>query len=307
MTFSWKPMSDEDFITFAGLLGPKIVRVDDLNWAEIRTCFYRPLQPLQEFHPDSIRPPLLSLLGGIQYPVPPEVEANSHLNWLIFDETRGYSLASLDKNRRRQVRMADREFSIRPITDVNVFKQQAFSVYRSFYERTGYKAGASRRDPAIFSDWADAVFRIPHVLILGAYHNGKLGGVSLTYQINDTVIYATFFCDNHALDLYLSDLMLHTVRESAAIAPDVRHVFVGMYKGNRGLDEFYLLRGAKLVRQRARLKINPLAKFLLQKFLPRQYRQLLGHLPDQQILRLRDGASTLAETAPSERPPTILP
>ena len=305
MTFTWKPLTIEEFVAFAGLLGPRIVRVGDLCWGEIRTCFYRPLEPLLEFHPEAVRPPLLSKVGGIQYAVPPGVEANSHLNWLIFDQTSAYSLASLDKNRRRQARLAARDFVLRPITEVGEFKQHAYPVYLSFYARTGYKVGAGRRDFAVFSEWADAVFRIPHILILGAYHQGKLGGVSISYQIHDTVIYATFFCDDQALDLYLSDLMLHTVRESAAVAPGVSRVFVGMYKGNRGLDDFYLLRGAKLVRQRARLEINPLARFLLQKFLPHQYRLLLGHMPDHQFPgESRGVAPADAKVQPGDTSPT---
>lgn len=288
MTFTWKPMSNEDFVAFVGLLSPRIVQVGDIYWNEVRTFFYRPLLPRVEYHPDAVRPPLLSRLGGVQYPVPTGAEANSHLNWLLFDETHNYSVSCLDKNRRRQVKLAAQEFTIRPVTDVAEFKQQAYPVYLSFYERTQYKVGANRRDAAYFAQWADALFKIPGVLILGAYRNGTLGGVSLSYLVKDTVFYATFFCDQDALERYLSDLMLHTARASAAVAPGVKQVVVGMYKGIRGLDDFYLLRGAKLVKQRARLEVNPLARLVLQTFLPTQYAQLLGHLPEKQI-----GAATV--------------
>ncbi len=274
-------MSEEDFVAFVGLLGPRIVRTGDVYWGEIRKFFYRPLWSQIQYHPRTIRRPLLSYLGGIQYAVPPDAAANSQLNWLLFDQTKEYSLTSLDKNRRRQVRLAAREFSIRPMTDVEEFKRQAYPVYLSFYERTRYKVGAWRRDPLHFGRWAEALFRIPHVLILGAYRSGELGGVSLSYQVRDTAFYATFFCNQNALDHYLSDLMLHSARESAAATPEVRQLIVGMFKGIRGLDDFYLLRGAKLVRQRARIEVNPLTRLLLKIFLPRQYAHLLGQLPDQ--------------------------
>jgi hypothetical protein len=254
-----------------------------MHWGEVRRFFYRPLLPLREHQPGTIRPPFLAAVGGAQYAVPAGVAANSCLNCLVFDETRDYSVAKLDKNRRRQVKLAAKEFVIRPMADLEEFKRQAHPVYLSFHDRTGYKVGAGRRDPAQFAAWAEKVFRVPSVLVLGGYREGVLGGVSLTYRVGSTVFYATFFCNDGALERYLSDLMLHTVRESAAVDPDVTHVYAGMFKGVRGLDDFYLHRGAKLLRQPARLEINPLTRTLLQKFMPRQFSQLLGELSAEQL------------------------
>jgi hypothetical protein len=283
MPFSWQQMSQEDFAAFVGLLGPRITQAGDMYWGEVRRFFYRPLLPLREFKPGTIRTPLLATVGGAQYAVSPGADANSCLNWLVFDQTRDYSTAKLDKNRRRQVKLAAREFVIRRMTDLEEFKRQAHPVYLSFQNRTGYKVGANRRDPARFAAWAEAVFSVPNVLVLGGYREGELGGVSLTYRVGSTIFYATFFCNDDALERYLSDLMLHTVRESAAAAPEVTHVYAGMFKGSRGLDDFYLHRGAKLLRQPARLEINPLARVLLQKFMPKQFDQLLGNLTAEQM------------------------
>lgn len=282
MPFSWNEMSREEFAAFVGLLGPTIVKAGSVHWGEVRRFFYRPLLPLCEFDPATIRPPRHASLGGVQYAVAPGPEANSWLNWLAFDVPE-YSLATLDKNRRRQVRLAARDFDIRPITDPAEFKRQAHPVYLSFQDRTGYKVGLERRDPAAFARWTDAVFASPKVLVLGGYREGVLGGVSLTYRHGSIVFYSTFFCDNGALVCYLSDLMLHTVRESAAAASGVTHVYAGMFKGIRGLDDFYLHRGARLIRQPARLEINPLAGLLLKAFLPQQYARLLGHLTEEQL------------------------
>lgn len=275
---SWSVLSPEQFAAFVGLLGPKVVRVDDMYWAEVRRFFYRPLQPLQVLPPDNLRKPLAARLGGVQYAVAPDQPANSHLNCLVFDQTQDYTAARLDKNRRRQVKLAERVFQIRPVTDRGEFKTSGHPVYLSFHDRTGYKVGSERRDPARFSAWVDAVCSIPGVLILGGYEGSRLCGISLTYRVGSTVFYATFFCDDAALRGYLSDLMLHNVRELAATTPGVTHVYAGMFKGIRGLDDFYLHRGARLLRQRARLELNPLAHLLLKRGLPRQYSQLLGNL-----------------------------
>ncbi len=276
-------MSAADFAAFVGLLGPRAVEAGGLYWAEARRFFYRPLIPLREFDPATITLPRLALLGGVQYAISRAHQANSWLNWLVFDRTRDYSLATLDKNRRRQVRLAAKDFLVRPVTDLQEFKSQAYAAYVSFHNRTGYKVGAERRDPKVFSLWADRVFATPNVLVLGGYRAGVLGGVSLTYRFGSTVYYATFFCDDASLEGYLSDLMLHTVREGAAASPEVTHIYAGMFKGIRGLDDFYLHRGAKLVRQPARLDINPCARLILKLFLPTQFQRLIGHLTAEQL------------------------
>ncbi len=281
MSFAWQRMDPPTFAACVSLLGPKIVQSGDMHWVEVRPYFYRPLLPLQEYQPGSISTPWLARLGGLQYAVKPGTEGNSFLNSLVFDQISTYSLANLDRDRRRQVRLATREFTISPLLNVEEFKRQAHPVYLSFYERTRYQVGARRQDPAFFAEWAEALFKIPRVLILGAYRQGALVGVSTSYLTGTTLFYATFFCDDESVKRHLPGLMLHTVLESAAASPDVAQVFVGMFKGHTGLDDFYLQRGAKLVSQPARLEINPLARFFLQKFMAKQYAQLLGHLPDQ--------------------------
>jgi len=273
----WVQMSTAEFGAFEGSLGTEVVEVNGVYWIKVRPLFYRPLLPAHEYMPDSISAPLAARLGGFQYGVTVQNEANSFLNLLLFEKPADYSLESLDYNRKRQVKLASKQFTIRAMTDINEFKTKAYPVYLSFYDRTKYQFGAERRDPEVFSRWADKLFQMPKVLVLGGYREGELGGVSLSFWVGNTVIYATFFCDQESLRLNLSDLMLHTVREAAARVPKLRNIFVGMYKGQKGLDGFYLLRGCKLVRQPAMLRINPLVKFLLMRFRPADYQKLLGN------------------------------
>ena len=205
MTFSWQKMTGENYAAFVQLTGGKVIRTGDMYWRQVRAGFYRPLLQFEEYHPDSIKAPRPALWGGVQYAVAPEARANSFLNRLAFANTQGYGLDSLQRNWKRKVRLAGKELVIRPIADVNEFKQKAFPVYLSFYERTRYQVGAQRRDPAHFSRWADALFSLPHVLILGGYRDAGLGGVSLSFVVGHTLIYATFFCNDESLGSYLPD------------------------------------------------------------------------------------------------------
>ena len=194
----------------------------------------------------------------------------------MFLDAAAYSLKSLDAVRRRQVRLADERFVIRSMDDVNEFKTKAYAVYLSFYERTRYKTGAWRRYADGFARWADALFRDPRVVLLGGYEGYQLRGVSMSMRVEDTVIYATSFCDSESLKTFLPDLLLHTVREMSANQPGIAQVFAGMCIGERGLDDFYTLRGCKLMKKPAVLHLSLLANGLLRFGMPKLYAKLLG-------------------------------
>lgn len=279
MSFPLTPMRMEDYAHFEGLLGSKIVKTGTVYWRSVRPWFFRPLPVFKEFPSASIAFPRLGLLGGIQHAVPPDDPANSFLSCLMFENANAYSIETLDSKRRRQVRLASNQYAVRVVTDAGEFKEKAYRAYRSFYERTKYKVGSMRLDPAYFPKWTDAIFRIPGLLILGGYLNGELVGISLSFLIEDTVMYATFFCDSESLRQFLSDLMLHSVRESAAACSGVTQVFVGMYKGITGVGDFYLLRNAVVVRKRAALRLNPFAKAVLKCCLPKTYAKMRDPYP----------------------------
>lgn len=264
-------------------MGLRVCEVGGSFWHEVRPFFFRSLWP---FHPrvhGTVPIPARARLGACQYPVPAGSPHNSNLNLFVFPDAAAYSLARLARKPRKQVRLAGKEFVIRQITDPREFKRQARLVYQDFYNRTRYRTGRERRAEEGFSTWTDALYRIPGVLVLGGYRSGELGGVSLSFRVGDVVNYASFFCDDRSLRLHLSDLMLHTIRESAGTTAGVTRVFAGSYKGVQGLDEFKRFRGATLLRQPAWLEVNPLAGAFLRWFLPRQHAQLLGALGSPQL------------------------
>jgi hypothetical protein len=278
MTFSWAPVTLEDFARFQRHMGITIAVVNGTYWTEVRPFFYRPMVIWKIFEENITVTPSLASIGGVQYSVAKADAANSYLNWFSYDHIHAYSAESLAKNPRRQLRIGQSNFEVRQIVDSSTFIREAWPVYRAFHERTHYRTGSHRRNPVAFAAWAESLFRIPGVLALGGYHQGQLGGVGLSLLLDDTVYYASVFCDDRALKLSLYDVLWHTLRESAATQQNIQQLFMGTYTGNPGLDRFKILRGAKLVRQPARLQLNPIAKFALRQFMTAQYSRLLGHI-----------------------------
>jgi hypothetical protein len=288
----WQKSSTDEFAAFEQSQGEHLLQVKGMYWRRVRRCFYRPLLLYQEFPLDSLHGPTSALLGGYQFAVPPGTPANSRLNLLLFTDPKSYTLATLERHKRKQVNSAARHFTIRPIEDIHEFKQKAHPVYVSFYERTQYSYMAERRDPKVFSCWADSVYRFPKNLILGAFQNSELHAVSISMLVEDTVVYSMVFCTQSALRLNVNSLLLHHLRVGAAATPDIKQIFVGMYKflGRTGIDDFYFVRGCELVSKPAALRLNPFARVCLRAFMPSQYRKLRGQLEPDAVSRRKPAA-----------------
>lgn len=276
----WQRMSADEYANFERSQGDRLVKVEGVYWKRMRPCFYRPLLYFREHPAASVRAPWSSLLGAFQHAVPASEAANSCLNMLIFEDPGAYSLQSLSWQRRKQVKLAAKEFTIRPVEDEREFSEKVYPIYLSFYERCQYKFYPERRHKEVFARWADTLYRTPKIVVLGGYRDGQLGGISVTHWVEDTLMYATMFCDTASLKLHLNSLMLHAVRAAAAGNPQIKQIFAGPYKYGeaKGVDDFYLVRGCKLARKPALLRINPLARAALKRCKPREYAKLYGVL-----------------------------
>lgn len=275
-------MTEEEFARFTRSFGKRVILANGVHWRQVRFCFYRPLLPYQEYPPQSVSGPAMARFGGFQHAVPPEVRTNSFLNLLICERPSAYSLSDLGGNPRREIKRAADIFTVSMITDVEEFKACAYPVYRSFYDRTKYEYKSERRNEVDFSKWADLLFQHPKVIVLGAYDkNRRLGAIGVWHLVEDTLVYSMFFCETEFLKRHVPGFMLHVMREAAAGCQSIKQIFLGNYKSSaaRGVDNFYFLRGCKLIRKPAWLHINPLTGFCLQRFAPEQFDQLVGDIP----------------------------
>src|ERR1051325_6625396 len=99
MNWMWQPMSAEEFAAFEQLLGQKLLQVEGVFWSRVRPMFYRPLLLFEEYS-GSLSAPKTAVLGGFHHAVPADEKANSFLNLLMFENIAGYSIDTLDYNRK---------------------------------------------------------------------------------------------------------------------------------------------------------------------------------------------------------------
>lgn len=285
MRWSFTKLSIAEFAAFEQSQGQRVIKSGDIYWSRVRPGFYRPLLPFREYPPGPVRAPRSSLFGAHQYAVAQRESANSFLNLLIFENPQSYSLQNLDRHERREIRRASEVFNVLPVRDVEEFKQKAYPVYLSFYERTRYQYKPERREKRFFSLWSDLLYRNPNTIVLGAYkRDQQLGAIGVWHMVEDTLTYTTFFSETESLKMHVTGLMLHAMQEAVVGNNEVKQIFVGMHKhgGRSSVDDFYLARGCTLLRKPAFLHLNPLAKLFLVACMPKRHRQLRGQFDGEE-------------------------
>jgi hypothetical protein len=268
-------MTPAEYAAMERDLGAKVVDCDGVFWRQVRPFFYRPILPTQGFPGSQISRPF-GWPNGFQFVLADKSAANSQLNFIMLDGLRDYSGEQLGRRRKQLVRAASQIFQVRPLRNLNEFKEQGFRAYRSFYNRTGYAHRADRKDERTFHEWAEKVFSNPKVILLGGYGAEGLVGVSRSYLVGGTLVYATLFCETEALKKNIGELMLHELRMLAAGDVRIAEIYVRNYQAGNSLDQYYLLRGGKLVSKPARLVLRAGVGAALKLLVPRQHAMLTG-------------------------------
>jgi len=279
---TWKRMSIDEYADYEGGNGTKLIKIDQVWWRAVRPFFLRPLFPFQRLARDKANPPFLSCLFGYQHPVIEGEPSNSYINIIVFDQIHDYSLDALKKEKRYKIKKGLQNLTVKRIEDYREFVDEGFRVYMSFFERTRYKWKNDRVRREGYVNWAKNVFRFPQIVIHGAYLNGELSAVNISYLVEDVIIDAAFFSTTEALKKGSSEVTWHAVRESAAQTHDARYIYEGPLSDKRSLDDSKIFRGCKIYCLPAHYSINPAWRFLLKTVSKTALARILG-LDEQQV------------------------
>ncbi len=271
-------MTIDEYAEFEKANGADVVNVDGIWWRKVRSFYYQPLFPLTVIEPRPVKLSFKTALGGYKHMVPHEHMGNSRMNYFVWDDVHAYSLDALNRKDRWNVRSGMKSITIKPVIDRDEFKTSGHKAYLSFYSRTGYNFKSERTQKEHFNAWADMLFSHPKIKVLGAYHEGNLCAVDISYLVEDVLIEATFFSDTDYFKYKVSDIMVHVFRESAAACPEVNFIYKGHVTGNKGVDGFKLMRGCKIISKPSYYRINPVAHYVIKNFMAKEYGKLTGAL-----------------------------
>jgi hypothetical protein len=268
-------MSVQEFAVLSARFGAKIIERDGVYWRRVRPFFYRPLHSSEALDGSGLVPPV-RWPAGYQYATAGGRPANSTLNFIILDRLQEYSLDAIGHRRRHLIKQAAGRFAVRRIENLEELQTQGYKAYLSFFQRTRYGYRSDRVQRSRFAEWAGILFRHPKVILLGAYGEEGLTAVSCSYWVNDSLLYTTFYAETESLRRNVGEVMFHELRLAAARIPAIREVMIRPYKGGESMDQYYLLRGGKIVRKPARLEVNRFALAAIRRIMPGEHALLTG-------------------------------
>jgi hypothetical protein len=279
----WSSMTIERYATLERATGVKAVKVGDIWWQQVRPFFYRPLLPFKRFDL-KLMIDGFTKFGAFQYAVEDGQSCNSYLNPIIFDEPHNDDIKKLPYNAQKHVKKAlKNNLTVSRIVDEKEFSEIAYPCYLSFYERTKYGFDANRRHKDGFSRWSHAVFQFPETVILGAFADRELISFEIGCLVEDTFILKTLVNSDKALKLGASDLLLHSYRISVREQPNIHLIYDSMLGQRSGINEFYLVRGARVLALPAFLHMHPALLWLIRKAKKGIYARLFG-LGNEELL-----------------------
>jgi hypothetical protein len=216
-------------------------------------------------------------IGAFQYGVEDGQSYNSYLNPIIFDEPRNYDIKKLRYNVQKHIKKAlKNNVTVSRIVDEREFSESAYPCYVSFYERTKYAFDRSRRQKDGFSRWSHALFQFPEIVVLGAFAGRELVSFEIGCLVEDTLILKTLVNSDKALKLGAPDLLLHTYRMNSCEQPRIRTIYDSMLGQSPGINEYYVIRGARVLALPAFLNIHPAILWLIRKANTSIYERLRG-------------------------------
>jgi len=271
-------MNIDEYAQLEQKTGSRLIKKGAIWWREVRPFFYRPLLPFDSYPcEETVR--LFPFSQMVQFPVKEESRVNSQLHMIIFDEVHSYQIETLDKERRRDVRKAiENGVSIQHIHEPEPFISQAYPVYLSFYRRTEYGYQKNRNQKEAFADWVRTLLSFPDMCLLGAYQEQELVAIMICCVVDRILIGKSLINSEKSIPLRAQDLLFHYAREELAKNYKVELIFTGMVVREKGINNFKLWRGAKILSLPSHLKMPVPVKSLLKTFRRTEYDFLIGEL-----------------------------
>src|ERR1700690_663554 len=278
-------MTIDRYAAFERVTEMKVVKLGDIWWHRVRPFLYRPLLPFKKYDRKNATEGF-GRIGVFQYGVEDGQSYNSYLNPIIFDELQSYEMKNLRYSVRKHINKAlKHDVTVSRIADEREFFEKGYPCYLSFYERTKYGFDKNRRQKDGFLRWCRALFQFPEIVIHGASAGGELLSFEISCLVEDTLILKTLVNSDKAVKVGAPDLLLHAYRTSCREQPEIQIIYDSMFGQSSGINECYLIRGARVLALPARLRIHPALLWLIKKGNNRIYERLLGLGSAELLLR----------------------
>jgi hypothetical protein len=258
--------------------GATVVERNGRFWGETASGFYQPIHQIATFRESEVHRPTWRCWGYRAALSPEDVHrANGSIPVSLMSDVRGFTEATFDRNRTRDLRRCRREVEIRRVFDPDIFIRDGWPVHTSAQHRV-HPAGVM-----IESEYRTMMVKRapdPRRLIVAGFVDGKLAGYLESYAVDGILYGRDLFVTTESMGTGIgTGLYLETIQFGVRTSA-INQICLGPVLLNRpGLTLFKRGLGFPTVEVPAHIAIPPPIGAFIRWRLPAVHYRLTGQSP----------------------------
>lgn len=269
-------MTEGEYARYLSRQGAKTVQHRGRIWREAVFGFWIPVHWLGSMPPEGATRPS-ALCWGFRAPLESGAapKANATIPVHLVSDVRGYDLSSLHPKRRSKIKRFLEQVEVVQILKPDLLLREGYDVLLSSQLRTRYGRVPTRSqyERSILS-----LFETDALMILGGLIDGKLGGYTINFAIEDTAYSHQGFFATEALKANISSGLDYVMMQIYRRSGIVSQVSIGLETPeNESLTRFKEEMGFHVVHLPARVWFGPGMESVVRALRPRAYFRLTGH------------------------------
>jgi hypothetical protein len=248
---------------------------DSIWWRAVKPFFYQPADIFTRVVPRVRRPNAMAALGGFCHMVPDGCDANGKI---VFNEIRnlnGYDLSAIQPRKRNKVRRGLRMLRLGQITSPEVLLNDGYNVYVDWEQRR-FGHSPAELDRKGYALWVRRLLLHPHLLILGAYYNGRLAAWIVVRANGERANLSKSFGHSEFHQLEPSSALTYAYVLICAQSPGVKSACHGLRSTKVSLEEYKATLGFEHIEYPSYIHIRTVIKPIVRRLFSVEYRRLMG-------------------------------
>lgn len=206
-------------------------------WRRARPFFWQPCFPYQRIDPKLAWPSRLRSLGGYTHLTNERSGSNGMFRAIVHEDLPRYSIASLNRVRRKKIRAGLCSLEIRIVRPDDLL-EAGYDVYVSCHSRIHW--GRNKCSRYRFVGWMTRMLQQQKRLILGAYYNDRLVAFMLPYACGEILTPSLIVSHSDFLALHPNDVLYHAFLTIGRQTPGSQMADLGPVSSKPSLDNFKL-------------------------------------------------------------------
>jgi hypothetical protein len=268
-------MTLEEMIEADRTAGEKFHFYGSVWWREVKPFYFQPADIRMRIPPGLHSPNPIRALGGYYHMVPGTSEKNGVIVFNEIKDPATFDLAAIRKTKRYMIRRGLGNLRVERIGDRELLLGQGYDVYLDWERRTA-GVRVRRSNPGTYRRWIERIVQHPYELILGAFAGDRLVAWVIARAVEGRADLSKAFSHSAFHHMEPTSTLIYAYILICGQNPQITIACDGLRSVKPSLEEYKVALGFKHITYPAYIHMNPLAKPFVRRFLPTQYKRLMG-------------------------------